>query len=105
MLDSWDGSVPGIWEALGEVRGAFPDLGDQEARDMASSLLRQLALEGSIELCRVSTPDEGRTEPIAEAELEATLARPSSWQPTGSGGFTVNMQPTPAGERKYEITR
>lgn len=109
LLSMANEDIYGLYEAVWELRGFFPDNSDEENRELAEELLMSLIAEGLIELFiekEIDLPPGGcfafdiELTPVPQKEVGAVLARDKSWEPFERGNG-IGFLTTESGTRVW----
>jgi hypothetical protein len=94
LLSMANEDVYGLYEAVGAIKGSFPNQSDAENRRLAEQLIREMLAENLIFVCREwkfeANPNPGsasKVEPIPLDQLDTVLSDRASWEPYDGEGI------------------
>jgi len=86
-----------LWNILQTVRSVFPDVSEEETREVAERAVTNLLDQGLIQFCY----DYSDAETLDQLESRIALAAASSWELPAESLRQVCYAATEAGERRY----
>lgn len=101
VLSSGSEDVYGLWEILGGVNTALPELPADRRLELTRAVVLALLERGHVQLLYGDALGNGPAEPVAPERWEELLAEDESWQPSREDDAYLTLEGTDAGVEAY----